>query len=45
MMKREEAGAVLMRMRWVHGEIHIHPTEKIYGGGSGRRAMRAMMRP
>lgn len=45
MMKREEAGAVPMRMRWVHTEVQIHPTEEIYGGGSARRATIAVLRP
>lgn len=45
MMKREEADAVPMPMRWVHGETQIHPTEEILSGGSARRAMIVMMRP
>jgi len=49
-MKREGAGAVPMRMRWVHGEImirmqSIQSTMEIFGGGSARRATLAILRP
>ena len=49
MMRREEAGAVPMRMRWVHGDImirmqSIQSTIEISGGGSVRRVM-VVMRP
>lgn len=42
------AGAVPMRMRWVHIEVmtqSIQNTMEIFGGGSARRASRAIMRP
>ena len=50
MMKREGAGAVPMRMRWVHGEVMIRMqstqnTMEIYIGGSARRATGAIWRP
>ena len=47
-MRQEEAGAVPMRMRWVHIEVmtqSIQNTMEIFGGGSARRASRAIMRP
>ena len=50
MMKREEADAVPMRMRWGHTEIiirmqSIQSTMGIFGGGSVRRAIIVIMRP
>ena len=50
MMKREEADAVPMRMRWGHGEImirmqSIQNTKEIFGGGSVGRAILVGMRP
>ena len=47
MMKREEADAVLMRMRWGHGDIMkgIQSTMEIFGDGSARRATIAIVRP
>ena len=53
-MKREQAGAVPMRMRWGHTDImrmhiirmqSIQSTMGIFGGGSVRRAMIVVMRP
>ena len=51
MMKREEAGAVLMRMRWGPGDIimiqmqSIQSTMEMFGGGSAPRAMIVVVRP
>lgn len=50
MMKREEADAVPMRMRWGHGDIiirmqRIQSTMGIFGGGSARRATFTILRP
>ena len=48
MMKQEEADAVPMHMRWVHGEIMIQSiqnTMEILIGGSARRAAIAVVRP
>ena len=49
MMKREEAGAVPMRMRWVHTDLmiwmqSIQSTMEIFGGTSVRRAMIVIVR-
>ena len=50
MMKQEEADAVPMRMRWVHGDIiirmqSIQSTMELLCGGSARRATMAVVRP
>ena len=45
-MKREEAGAVPMRMRWVQADLmSIQSTMEVFGGGSARRATMALVRP
>ena len=48
-MKREEADAVPMRMRWGHGDImirmqSIQSTMEIFAGGSARRVL-VVLRP
>ena len=46
MMKREEADAVPMRMRWVQADLmSIQSTMEVFGGGSARRATIAVVRP